>query len=956
MFNIIQSTSKVKLFGDAPLNSEPQVCGSIKYPSEVLLRREHKYYLLNVRFNEYNWAKDKTQYSVLYITYYDTMTKKNILDIFLNPLVPYFISKKNQTKYVEYVNVEDTYIDYYNSSKTKEELNDKLCSSYKYIEIKRGVGNSKVTEELKIKNKENYHQFGYLFNPNAFMLDVKLENFVIADFHINRFKMVDGITVTELPEINDLRQAAFDIETSMGDDGEENNKINFISLVDKASNTAYGFYLKDKAYKNENLNHQEIIDKIHRDLENALEGSNKECKKICGNYKNVKVILEPFDKEADLIDRFCRFTFDELKPHILTAFNATFDLGKMQRRIEELGMPIGTLNSKKFINMKPSFMHYTNKNMSGKDILFRGDCINPTGDGIGGSKKASRSVVLDNISETVIMDTQTLFYNIRKQNAGSFSNFSLNATATSVLGVTKLDYSDITDHITKLPYECFKTHIAYGIIDSMLLPMIDDVTSDISTVLTLSAEYCEGLINWHTAGKLVPSMVMSQYLYSGIIMGNNINSNLAKLKTAKERQLVGDSVGINIHDQYILNQRNKRLIGGGLVSDPFKNFYPVYPLESKSVTYKVYNMFKYFDTTYIDASSHYPTAIEIFWLGKGGLYAVIVGIRNETKHYTFLRTPESNMTSYKSAMLGDTKVKNNFGDINISIASNDMVSLLEKCNSMPSLMDIIHMKNNNTFELPVKVEKVVNRGIEIPIPRKYKELIALLSGINGCLYTSSTKKMRRKDNKFFLFESNSLEFHNMLVEYHYNGMDLKEAFNTDIQYGIKMKETLIDFYKYKLSEEDSADEIAEEFDSDDVEMEEIDYAELKLNKKTDDDDYDLEPMIGLQRAYDFKDQEFIPFPMDYLKRLHENKLYSETTILNDNVKLIMSRRGLYFPFASYYGRGEKAVEGKHMSNITNIVYRSKSDDGDKVGHIEFKYDINLDGVSLTICQLIDVLN
>lgn len=331
-------------------------------------------------------------------------------------------------------------------------------------------------------------------------------------------------------------------------------------------------------------------------------------------------------------------------------------------------------------------------------------------------------------SYTKIMDMFITYHAVRS--ASSFTSYKLDTVAKDNLGVGKLDYSHICDHIGDLPYRDFITTTKYNIRDVLVMPFIEDVTQDTKTIVskrfTTRTEYDQLFTSM--------SQVMNAFFHmgerNGQILSNEVNKLLLKL-TDKQVDILkeNDKVTYDI----IMSIKNGDRIQGGLCTDPNK-------VSKKGLKLlPLLNNKKVFKTVIdADASSMYPNNLishnitkttligKLIWIEdfhdlvyketeniNGKLiidrddWDAIKKLRSKTNNNKFQR--EKFMSQYRAIKYFDYK---ELANKSIEI---DILSILEdygfkdKDKPLPDLVKLFSFFNGSMIEKEKFIEEFSNR-------------------------------------------------------------------------------------------------------------------------------------------------------------------------------------------------------------------------------------------------------
>ncbi|MGL5715479.1 MAG: hypothetical protein ACRCX2_20840 [Paraclostridium sp.] len=519
------------------------------------VRTDKDLFLLHCRYSK--------RHDMLRILYKNVKTNEKILDEIPNPQVPVFMMKNTPKFFKDFVPYDMCYpimVSYKNKS---EDIQRNLfpIRTWKYFDRVLGIEKTQIGfENLKPDTMRKGPEF---LHPQLLFADVTIEHLVNMEYCIHRYEdLGDNVRMENIPRPS-IDLAAFDIETSMDENG--NPYINTNTFVDRKSMTAYGYFLKKDEYKYQEqiLNDPEWFKEFFREkFKWAIDNMKLDAKPDKIEFvKNLglkyldelKIVVKGFDTEQKLIFNSCKLMFTEHDPDLLMAFNTAYDSSIFQRRITELNMPVGTFNSHRnpaWLETSPPIAEDLNEFWE-----LRGDTIDP-------KKRATR---FDNISTTQIVDYANAYYSNRK--GGTFSSMSLDATSSRELGFGKLDYSHICNHILKLPFEDFRIHLAYALVDSILLLILEEVTKDFDSKITYVARTKSDMASTAYNNQAISRCIHSEAFYDGNIPGNNYKKYIGKFTNEELRKIQDitkiDYVKLNkLYDE--LPGKNKGDIRGGI--------------------------------------------------------------------------------------------------------------------------------------------------------------------------------------------------------------------------------------------------------------------------------------------------------------------------------------------------------------------------------------------------------
>ena len=341
--------------------------------------------------------------------------------------------------------------------------------------------------------------------PSIFSSDVHIEDHIRARF-------ARDYTNKVIP----LNKGYFDIEVDtihMEKDFPEFGEcpVNAISYIDDATNTVYVFLLRDVLGENpliqefeNNFSNERSAQALFKELQEFIVQS------VSGQEKAEKFKVDKlnfqfmfYDDESQMLIEFFR-VINSTCPDFLMAWNMPFDVPYLHARCYALGLDPNIVMSKQ--NHEEKYANYF-IDMEHKNVYeLRGDYY-------------------DIACDTVYLDQLVQFASRRKGQA-AFPNFKLDTAANIITkgAVRKLDYSNITTSLTKLPYIDYKTFVFYNIMDVINQKCIEESVNDIeyifSTCLINDTRYSKG----HRQTVYLTNRARKHFYNMGYIMGNNVNT------------------------------------------------------------------------------------------------------------------------------------------------------------------------------------------------------------------------------------------------------------------------------------------------------------------------------------------------------------------------------------------------------------------------------------------------
>lgn len=277
--------------------------------------------------------------------------------------------------------------------------------------------------------------------------------------------------------------------------------VNAVSMLMEKTNTEYVFILKDP--ENPNSIEFEKYVSSHDFVKEYKEFLNENL----GGWKNVvrmgldkiKYKFIFFDREADLVASIFRI-INTIQPDFVLAWNMAFDIPYLIERIKVLGMdPIDII-------CHPDFEE--------KKVEYFVDKIHAVAAERGDYAKIS--------SYTVYID-QMIQFASRRKGQSAFANNKLDYIGEVIAGCRKLDYHDITENLSDLPYDNFKVFIMYNMTDVVVQWCIEKKTGDIDYVFNKSIINSTQYGKVHRQTVYLANRAAMEFWKAGYVIGNNIN-------------------------------------------------------------------------------------------------------------------------------------------------------------------------------------------------------------------------------------------------------------------------------------------------------------------------------------------------------------------------------------------------------------------------------------------------
>ena len=312
--------------------------------------------------------------------------------------------------------------------------------------------------------------------------------------------------------------------------------VNAVSVLMQKTNTEYVFILKDPENPN-SIEFEKYVQSHDFDSEyRAFLDEN------LGGWKNtIRMGLQDikfkwifYSDEKELICAIFRL-INAIQPDFVLAWNMAFDIPYLIERIKILGMdPVEVMCHPDFEEKQAFYV------VDGRHAVAaeRGDY----------ARISSYSVYLD----------QMIQFASRRKGQSAFANNKLDYIGEVIAGCKKLDYHDITESLSDLPYVDFKTFIMYNMTDVVVQWCIEKKTGDIDYVFNKAIINSTQFAKVHRQTVYLANRAAMEFWNSGYIIGNNVNkyNDLSEEEKKKRKypgayvappMLAGDEPKVKLH-------------------------------------------------------------------------------------------------------------------------------------------------------------------------------------------------------------------------------------------------------------------------------------------------------------------------------------------------------------------------------------------------------------------------
>lgn len=467
----------------------------------------------------------------LIIIFRDNTTGKKDYTVFDNPTYDFYVAN------------DDVYIDHHLLAIEEDKVH-KVTVPYNKLEesIAKLTGNEEFYyNNIRLGNRSANKELHYL--PNIFA-----SKFNIEDHYRYKFSLSYKNTIFS------ISKAYFDIEVdsiNMAGDFPEMGEcpVNAISYINDKLHSINIFLLRNKE--------NPLIDKfenevasgtVYAELQKFIIDSvtPKLAKKY--NMLDFKINFHFYDEEIRLIQDF--FLLVNInQPDFLIAWNMAFDIPYLYERIITLGYdPADIMCHKDFEKKYRVANYYIDKHAT--EFAERGDFY-------------------DISSYTVYLD-QLIQFASRRKGQKAFDSYKLDDIGHTVANIHKLDYSNITTSIAKLPYLNYKVFVFYNVMDTIVQMGIEEKVKDLNYVFGKCIVNNTRYSKCHRQTIYLSNRANAEWRKDGLVIGNGSGT---KEKTQYPGALVGDPLHNSDYSKY--KQDNQIMnIADNLQDNDYKALYP----------------------------------------------------------------------------------------------------------------------------------------------------------------------------------------------------------------------------------------------------------------------------------------------------------------------------------------------------------------------------------------------
>lgn len=488
--------------------------------------------ILNTAYH-YPQKQDDGKYTNdnLMIVFRDNTTGKKDHTVIENP------------EYEFYMANDDVYIPHHLQTIEEDKVH-KVVTPYKDLEktIAELTGNEEFFyNNIKVGNRSANKQLHYL--PNVFA-----SKFNIEDHYRYKFSCAYKNTIFN------INKAYFDIEVdsiNMAGDFPEMGEcpVNAISFINDGNNSINIFLLRnDQNPLIQEFENEVASGTVYSELQNFI--IEKVSPKLAEKYHmmNFKISFHFYDEEIRLIqDFFLLVNFYE--PDFLIAWNMAFDIPYLFQRIINLGyQPVDIMCHKNIEKKYKTVNIFIDKQAE----VF-----------------AERGDYYDISSYTVYLD-QLIQFASRRKGQKAFDSYKLDDIGCSVAKIHKLDYSNITTNISKLPYLNYKIFVFYNVMDTIVQKGIEEKVKDLNYVFGKCIVNNTRYAKCHRQTIYLANRANAEWRKDGLIIGNGSGT---KEKVQYPGALVGDPLHNSDYSKYKQDNQVMNIVDNMCDFD-YKALYP----------------------------------------------------------------------------------------------------------------------------------------------------------------------------------------------------------------------------------------------------------------------------------------------------------------------------------------------------------------------------------------------
>lgn len=288
--------------------------------------------------------------------------------------------------------------------------------------------------------------------------------------------------------------------------------VNAVSILMEKTNTEYVLILKDPANPKsmvfeDYVNTHDFESDYRAFLDENLRGHKNV---IRMGLDSIKFKIVFFSDEKKLIHTIFNL-INAVQPDFVLAWNMAFDIPYLIERMKILNMDYVNILCHPDFEEKQAFYKVDTEHHV---MAERGDY----------ARISSYSVYLD----------QMIQFASRRKGQAAFENNTLDYIGEVVAGCKKLDYHDICENLSDLPYTDFIKFIMYNMTDVVVQWCIEHKTGDIDYVFNKSIINSTQFAKVHRQTVYLANRAAMIFRDAGFIIGNNVNKFMSYTKEQKE--------------------------------------------------------------------------------------------------------------------------------------------------------------------------------------------------------------------------------------------------------------------------------------------------------------------------------------------------------------------------------------------------------------------------------------
>lgn len=370
----------------------------------------------------------------------------------------------------------------------------------KYRDLRRSIAEVTNNKEWFIDQLKNGNYRGteaLLTIPSIFGADINIEDFYRFEFN----KCYQNNTYTPTKLYFDIEVDGINMRGDFPEPGE--CPVNAVTVVDDANYKAYTLLLLN--YNNPLIEEFAKNPNNEKDLKAFVQthvGGWKAEKRFGLDKFTYKIVY--YDQEIELIKAVFKL-INYIQPDYALAWNMSFDIPYLIQRIAVLGYNPADVICDPSFEVKECYYF----------IDHRADKFEERGD------------YAQITCKTIYMD-QLIAFASRRKGQRQIGSFKLDTIGELVAHVHKLDYSNITTNIVKLPYIDYHTFVFYNVADVIVQLCIEHTVNDVDFVHNKALTTNTRIAKVHRQTTYLVNRGIQDFYDMGYILGPNINKQNEK--------------------------------------------------------------------------------------------------------------------------------------------------------------------------------------------------------------------------------------------------------------------------------------------------------------------------------------------------------------------------------------------------------------------------------------------